>query len=165
MAITQVWGKPHTLAEELQSPAIQVKNQCWGRKALAEQLRQIWADTKPWVTSSHQQKLSVAALLSVITMLWTLYTDPCIYSSLRRNEELPLVWSIREAEKNFSPRNIDVRFREILLEKNQKEGTWKESLGGNCVSAKWPKFSTLFLLHICEDACSQPSWYLPLLFT
>lgn len=52
------------------------ENQCWGRKASAEQLRQIWADTKPSAISTHQDKLSETASLTVITTLWTLYIEP-----------------------------------------------------------------------------------------
>lgn len=40
VAITQIRGKLHTFAEELWSHSVQVKNQCCGRKAPAEQLMQ-----------------------------------------------------------------------------------------------------------------------------
>lgn len=112
VAIIQVWGKSHTLDEKLQLPAIQVKNQCWGRKASAEQLRQIWADMKPWVINSLQQKFSVAALLTVITMPWTLYSDPniteeewtaasCVERKRRRKKPLSKKNRMWDSEKSF----------------------------------------------------------------
>lgn len=157
--MTQVQGKPHTLAAELQSPAIQVKSQCWGRKASAEQLRQMWADMKPWVINSHQQKLSVAALLTVITMLWTLYNDLWIYSSLRRSKQLSCVERKRSRKKPLSKKNR-MRDSEKSFWEKSGVGGLERRLRKKCVSVKMAQvfnIISLFLLSICKDACSQPT--------
>lgn len=137
------------------------KNQCWGIKASAEQLKQIWADMKPSAINSHQQKLSVAALLTVITMLWTLYIEPhtqTLYIFIAAEE-----WTAascaerkRSRKKTLSKKNRMWDTEKSFWEKSGAGGL-ERKLRRKHISVKMAQVFNIISALYCEDVCSSPT--------
>lgn len=109
-----------------QSPVIQVKNQCWGRKASAEQLRQIWAGMKPSaINSSAKAQCSCLAYChhsALDLVYWTLHADFVYIHHWGAVNSCLLCRLLREAGKNFFSRKIGSEIQRKPSGKNQEWG-------------------------------------------